>query len=59
MFLKNHCKMYDDSAFFTGVMNSGNHTLLNEYQKAGAKDPSFKVKGVLSISMKDPNLQLL
>lgn len=51
--------MYDDSAFFTGVMNSGNHTLLNEYQKAGAKDPSFKVKGVLSISMKDPNLQLL
>lgn len=27
-FLKNHCKMYDDSTFFTGVINSGNYSIL-------------------------------
>ena len=58
-FLKNHCKMYDDSTFFTGVMDSSNYTMLKGYQDSGAGDESFKVQGVLSINLKNSDLKLL
>jgi hypothetical protein len=29
---KNHCKMYDDNRFFTGVMDGDNFKKFKEYQ---------------------------
>jgi len=51
--------MYDDSTFFTGVMDSSNYTLLQGYQNAGAGDESFKLSGIVSISLKNTDLKLL
>jgi hypothetical protein len=51
-FIKNHCRMYDDNHFFTGVMNSGNFSIVLDYNVRGvAADPEFKVKGSLSIEL--------
>jgi hypothetical protein len=51
-FVKNHCRMYDDNHFFSGVMDSGNLTLLKKYQAQGQKgDDSFLTRGVISIQL--------
>lgn len=48
--LKNHCKMYDDNQFFTGIMDEENYKILNDYEKVGlALTKTFLVKGLLSI----------
>lgn len=51
-FLKNHCRMYDDNQFFTGVMDTGNFSKLDAYHQKGLKaQDKFRAKGVLSIEL--------
>lgn len=51
-FAKNHCKMYDDNRFFTGVMDSKNFALLADVKEK-------QIMGTLSIELKDSNLRLV
>ena len=48
----NHCRMYDDNNFFTGVMDSTNFEILKA-QKVQA------IYGVLTIQLKDSDKELL
>lgn len=51
-FMKTHCRMYDDNHFFTGVMDSGNFSIILDYNNRGvASDPQFVVKGSLTIGL--------
>ena len=60
MFLKNHCRMYEDNHFFTGVINSGNYSKLTNYQHHGKSSKSdFQTIGVLSIHLRDNKANLL
>jgi hypothetical protein len=52
--------MYDDNHFFTGIINTTNFNKVVAYQSAGASsDPSFLVKGVLSIELFNSALKLV
>lgn len=51
-FAKNHCRMYDDNSFFTGVMTLKNFKILE-------KQTGKHIYGTLNIELKDSKAKLL